>query len=132
MSDIFKKAVQAKLRYPTKVGNATTEDLYDLPLTSANGASLDDTAKAISRNLKQFDEESFVDTAVNRGKATAELQLEVVKAVIADKVEARDAAKDAKAKAERKQKILEIMARKQDSELEDKSLEELEKELAEL
>lgn len=132
MSDIFKKAVQAKLRYPTKVGNATTEDLYDLPLTSANGASLDDTAKAISRNLKQFDEESFVDTAVNRGKATAELQLEVVKAVIADKIEARDAAKDAKAKAERKQKILEIMARKQDSELEDKSLEELEKELAEL
>ena len=39
--DIFKQAAKAKLRFPSSKGELRVEDLWDLPLTSKTGPSLD-------------------------------------------------------------------------------------------
>ena len=58
---MLEKALINNYRYPTTVGNVTTEDLFGLPLTSKTGKpNLDDTAKSINKLLKDTEEESFV------------------------------------------------------------------------
>ena len=59
--DIFEKAAREKLRFDSPIGDLTTEQLWDLPLTSANiqRPSLDFMARAVSRELRDFGEESF-------------------------------------------------------------------------
>jgi len=129
---MYKTASKQKLRFDTAKGKVTTEDLWDMPLTSRiPGNSLDDLARALARAVKESQEESFVLT-INPGKAALELQFGIVKDVIATKlaeVEAREKAADKKALKER---ILSIMAEKQDDTLKGKSLKALQKQLEEL
>ena len=47
--ELFIKAARKKFRFPSKVGMLNVENLWDLPLTSANKASLDDTARTTPR-----------------------------------------------------------------------------------
>lgn len=128
---IFEKATKQKLRFNQLAGILTVEDVWDLPLTSRSGMSLDNLAKAINKAIKDEEEESFV---VSRSKASEKLKLQfdIVKHIIEVKLEERDKrAKEQEAKA-RKEKIMEVLARKQDQGLEELSKEELEAELAKL
>ncbi|BCJ47509.1 hypothetical protein GCM10010168_18670 [Actinoplanes ianthinogenes] len=115
---IFEKATREKFRYPSTKGLLTTEQLWDLPLTAKSGFSLDDVAKAVNAELKAIDTESFVATETNPAKATLETKLEVVKHVIAFRLAQDEAAKAAAAKKLEKEKLLEILGRKQDAVLE--------------
>lgn len=128
---IFEKATKQKLRFNQLAGNLTVEDVWDLPLTSRGQMSLDNLAKAINKAIKEEEEESFV---VKKSKASEKLKLQfdIVKHIIEVKMEERDKkVKEAEAKA-RKEKIMEVLARKKDQGLEELSEEELEKELAKL
>lgn len=125
-NELFLTATRNHFRFKTPQGDLTTEDLWTLPLQSAVGkANLDDIAKALNKQLKESDgETSFVKPVVKR---TADIQahFDVVKAVIDVKVEERDAAVLAVEK-EKKQKLLELLDKKKNVELEGKTTAELE------
>jgi hypothetical protein len=121
---MFKKAARLKLRFDSSKGLLTVEDLFDLPLTSAKGASLDGIAKALHREIKDSSEISFVgppspeNTALN-------LKFNIVKDVIDARVKENEDKKNRKLREDKKARILEIIAKKQDAKLEDMSEEEL-------
>jgi ribonucleotide monophosphatase NagD (HAD superfamily) len=123
---MFEKGLKEKDRYPTAVGDVTTEDLWGMPLTSrsANRANLDDTAKTLNRMLKDVEEESFVTSPTVTNSQLRD-KLEIVKYVIAAKIEEREATKRKAEVKEQKEKIMEIISRKQNQELESKELGEL-------
>jgi len=126
---MYKQAAQLKLRFDSKVGQITAEDLFDLPLTSKNKACLDDIAKGLHREIKDGEEESFV-VSKSRGNALLELKFNIVKSVIADKIEAAQAAQNKAETVAKRTKLMAKIAEKQDSALDEKSLEELQAELA--
>lgn len=101
-------------------GVLSVEDLWDLSLEQ-----LDPIAINLNKRLKESQTESFIKI---RTKDTTELELKfnIVKHIIDVKLQERIVAAEKKAK---RQKILDLMAKKQDAELESKSYEELAKEL---
>lgn len=130
MSEIFEQASRQKIRFTTPVGLLTLEDLWDLPLSSnnANKPNLNAIAVGLYNELKgEADEVSFVNPAPTGQKKALQLAFDVVKHIIDVRVAERDKAADAAKRAETKQKILEIMSKKENQELEGKSLEELKK-----
>jgi hypothetical protein len=122
---MFEEAVRFKIRFDTIKGSLSVEDLWDLPLTTANGGlSLDNLARELSRKLKDTETESFV---VKPAKADEVLQLKfsIIKHVIDVLLAEKDAAKNAAENREKKRRILDIIAQKQDEKLASASLEEL-------
>ena len=123
--NIFEQALRTKLRFSTPRGLVTTEDLWDLPLSSAAGKpNLDDVARDLYKLLKDEEEVSFVQPATEKN-TSAKLGFEVVKHVISVKLAEREVNRLAADKAAQKQKIMAIIAQKQDEALTGKSLEEL-------
>ena len=122
---MFEQATRQKYRFKTDVGLVTVEDLWDLSLPG-----LDKMAKALRKELQEVQEESFLDTKP-RSKSV-ETKFELVKYVIQVKLKEKEDALNVKAKKERKEKILEILAEKQNEALAQKTPEELLKELEEL
>lgn len=122
---MFEKAIRLKLRFESSVGLLGVEDLWDLPLTSAKSrANLNDIAKAVNARLKAAGEEDFVAPA-RKGDDVLQLQLDILKHVIAEKQAEGVASAERIAKREQKARIMELIARKQDQALEGKPLEEL-------
>lgn len=135
MSDIYKFAAQNCLRFPSKRGELTVEQLFQLPLktTTVNGVDLNGIAIAINNQLKTVGEESFVeDTSSDPRKTTLQVQLEIVKDVIKTKQDENKAALLKREKAEQRKKLLDAIGAKKDQALTTASLDELEKKLAEL
>jgi len=126
----FEKASRLKLRFETAKGSLATEDLWDLPLRG-NGTSLNSLAKNLNRKIKDEGEEDFVSPST-RANEVLGLQFDLVKHVIEIRLAEADAAAQARERKEKKQKLLEILGRKQDAALEQAPVEDLEKMLAEL
>ena len=120
----FEQASRMKLRFNTDRGAITTEDLWDLPLEE-NGI-LDELARDLTRQMKDAEVGSFV-VKKSSTSALLELQLDIVKHVITNKLAEVERKEQELVRKAKKQKILGIMARKEDAELEDLSKEELEK-----
>jgi hypothetical protein len=123
---MFEKAVRSKFRFLSPQGALTVEDLWDLPLTStrANQANLNNIAKDISRQIKAEGEEDFVNPKNDAG-TEFHARLEIVKHIIQVKQAENEAARNLADRRAKKDRIMEIVAKKQDQELEGKSLEEL-------
>lgn len=130
MEALFIKATRQSWRFSSVKGLISTEQVWQLPLQSRDGFDLDSVAKAVNAEVKQQAEESFVTPT--KTDDTSRQKLELVRYVINVKIAERDAAANAKAKAEEKQKILDILGKKADAALEAASEEELRKRLAEL
>jgi len=122
---MFEKASRLKLRFESGKGLLTVEDLWDVSLTSKSGTSLDNIAKGLHNQLKEEDEVSFV-APVSRANAELNLKFDIVKHIIGVRLAEREERKNAKEKKEEKEKILSIIAKKKDAELENLSVEELE------
>jgi len=131
---IFEKATRDKVRWDSPVGLLSVEQLWDLPLTSANAnrPNLDAMARTVNTELKSLEEGSFVTLKPDPRKAGLELQLEVLKRVIAVKLEEREKATKAAANAERKRKLLAALGTKEEAALAGMSKEDIEKEIAAL
>lgn len=129
--NIFEEATRLKLRFPSTKGALSLEDLWDLPLTSKNGPSLDNVARAVNSQLKESAEESFV---TERSSANTELQLkmDVALHVIGVRKAENQAKIDAKAREQKKAQLEDLINRKKNEALEGKSLEDLQKELESL
>jgi len=132
MTDLFLQATRRKFRFPSNKGDLSVEQLWDLPLTSRNGFDLDTVAKTVNTHLKAASEESFVVTSSNPAKTTLQEQLEVIKAIIAVKLDEAAKAKIRSDRAAERQRLLEILDQKEDDELKGLSREEIKKRLAEL
>ena len=124
-NELFIKATREKMRFPYK-GQVTAEDLWDLSITE-----LDKIYKTLNSKKKEVQEDSLLDT---KSKEDEELtaQIEIVKYIFTVKKEEKTAAETAKERKEQKQKIMAILANKQDEALHGKSIEELERMLNEL
>lgn len=113
----FELAVKLKVRFATSRGDASLEQLYDMPLTSRNGFDLDTTARSVYQELKSIDEVSFVSSVPNKAKDLLQLKLDLVTHVIASKLEENAKVLKAAKNKEERQKLLGILNQKQDEEL---------------
>jgi hypothetical protein len=135
MSDLFEKAARLKLRFPSRVGALTAEQLWDLPIYAKkeNAADLAGTARDLNARLRvnSNDDLPFLDTGK---KVDAELQLafDIVKHIIETKKAEAETAAEAAANREKKQQLLSLIAVKETEELTGKSLDDLRKLAAEL
>lgn len=126
---MFEKALKEGYRYTSSKGLITTEDLWNLPLKSSNGFCLNSVAKAISASMKEIESEDFV-SGTTKSNSLLEARMEIVKHIIKVKLEDRELANSAKERKDRKEYLLSL---KKDKELavdNEKSIEEIEKELA--
>jgi len=129
--DLYKKATRKKLRFPSIRGMLSVEDLWDLPLIAPGDFSLDGVAKAINRQLKTSEEESFVEPKKEE-ENLLEIQLDLVKDIIQYKIDMATAAEKREATKAKKAKILAALERKEDADLEEQDAESLKKMLDEL
>lgn len=130
--DLFCYATRNKLRFASTRGELSVETLWDVPLRSSDGFNLDAIAKTANRNLKDATEESFVTATRTPAVTRLEMTLEVVKSVIATKLADEVAAKQRAENKIKKEKLLAILAEKQDGKLSELSEKELKKQIAEL
>lgn len=124
---MFEEASRSKIRFETDKGLVTVEDLWDIPLEAPNGElSLDTLAINIDRQLKTASSESFVRKG-SRKNRVLELCFNIVKHIIEVKLQERDSATKKAVSKTRIEEISRIISRKKDAELENKSIEDLEK-----
>ena len=122
---MFEKASRLKLSFDTNKGQLSVSDLWDLPLSSTTGrVNLDDIAIGLNSLVQDVATVSFVkkDSKVD---PVNQLKFDIVKHVIEVRLAENEAASKARDKAEQKQKILGLIARRQDEELSNKSVEDL-------
>lgn len=126
---LFEMASQMKFRYPYK-GQITTEDLWDLKMDQ-----LDIVYKALNKELKAIDGDSLIATkSADDGVKANDLRnkIEIVKYIFNHKQQAAELHRMATANAAEKQKILGILADKENDALRNMSKDDLLKRLAEL
>lgn len=126
---LFELATRKKLRFASPKGLLTTEDLWDLPMTG--NTSLDTVSKLANRDVKVSAEESFVvdATPVND---IAVLKLDVLKHIIAVRKAEQAARMAAQEKADRRRKLLDLLAEKDNEKDAAMTREEILKELESL
>lgn len=115
--NIFEQASREAIRFATDRGELTTEQLWNMPLQSKNGFDLDTIAKAINTELRSVTEDSFVSTRTNPAKPGLELKLDIVKHIIATKLHEAELVRSRAARAAERNKLLGVLAEKQDEEL---------------
>ena len=123
--NIFEYAVRNKIRFPFK-GMISVEDLWDLSL-----ANLDSIYKTLNKQVKQSEEESLLITKTSVD-TELEVQIAIVKHIVSVKLEEQNAREQAAAKKAQKQKIMAIIASKEDEALQNSSVDDLRKMLDEL
>lgn len=124
-NNIFETAFVEKVRFETRQGEISTEELYDLSLES-----LDKIAVMIDSQLEKTTK-SFITNKTASNKIL-ELKLDILKHIIKIKLEAKDAAK---IRAERQAKLAQLKAlaaTKANEQLASQSLEDIEKMISEL
>lgn len=130
--ELFMKASKLSLRFETSRGHLSTEDLWDLPLVSTvNRTNLNTIAQGLNRILKDDTNVSFVETATIADPNHTQLKFDIVKAIIDFKLAENKKRDAAKARSDMRQKVMEVIASKQDDALKNKSLDELQAMLAE-
>ena len=118
MADLFKVAAKKKYRFNFK-GQITTEDLWDLSVED-----LDKIYKNLKSQQKNASEESLLQTVSKEDRELSN-KIEIIKTIVMDKLAAKERAMKAAEKKAQNQRILEIMADKQDAALKEKSIDEL-------
>jgi len=131
--NIFERASRAKLRFDSPVGALLTEQLWDLPLTAkGERPNLDTMARGVFSELRSLEEGSFVTLTPDPRKTDLELRLDILKHVIAAKLEVKANQKKLAENAERKRKLLSALAAKEEAELIGMSKDQIEAEIAKL
>ena len=120
VENIFEYAVENKLRFPFK-GSITVEDLFDLSVES-----LDLIYKSLNRERTKVNEDSLLKSKSVEDTVLS-VKIKIVKYIVAKKLAQIEANKLAIEKKEKKNKILEVLARKQDESLQNMSIEDLQK-----
>lgn len=128
--NLFEYATRKKLRFVSTKGELTIEQLWDVPLRSRDDFNLNSIAKMASKAWKEISEESFVEPTAKCEKC--EIALEMIKFVIETKLGEEAAAEKRAANKQEKEKLLAILAEKQDGKLSKLSENELKARIAAL
>lgn len=124
MANLFEIATRAKYRFPYN-GKISVEDLWDL-----TPAQLDTIYKTLNKNMKAQGEDSLLTEATV--DTTLTNMVEIVKHIFTVKRNEAEARKAAVENAEKKRRIMDALAKKQDEALNAASEEDLKKMLADL
>lgn len=125
VENIFEYATREALRFPYK-GMQSVEDLWQLSVKE-----LDSIYKTLNKQVKQSEEESLLSTKASVD-TELEVQIAIVKHIVSVKLAEKEAAEKASIKKAQKQKIMSIIATKQDEALQNSSIDDLKKMLDEL
>lgn len=132
-TNYFEYATRTKLRFPSTKGELTIEQLWDVPLRSRDDFNLNSVAKAASKKLKDLSEENFVEAATKTPEhVRCETVLAIVKYIIDIKVGEEQAAERRAENKIKKEKLLKILAEKEEGKLSEMSMAELKKQIAQL
>lgn len=123
-TNMFEIAARNKFRFPFK-GMISTEDLWDLSVEN-----LDNVFKTLNSEMKKTKEESLLSTK-SKDDEVLELKIKIVKHIVTVKQEEKEAREKKFLDRERNQKIMSIIDAKQDEQLHNMSVEELQKLLVE-
>jgi hypothetical protein len=123
MNNLFEQASRRKLRFDSSIGQLSTEQLWELSLPQLN-----ELAISLSRKVKDVSTESFIQTETKVPKELL-LRFEIVKTIIAVKLEEAEKAKKAAERKIQRDKLLNALANKQDEKINGMSIKALEKEL---
>lgn len=125
ITNIFELASNMKFRFPYK-GMISTEDLWDLNLDQ-----LDAVYKTLNKDVKKSQEESLLSKNTIEDEVLS-AKIEIVRHIFNYKLEMAEKKERAQINAEKKRRILDILAQKQDISLQNMSEDELRKMLEEL
>lgn len=123
--NIFEYASKNKFRYPYK-GMITTEDLWDM-----TPAQLDIVYKALNKDAADAQIDSLMCT-MDHTDAELLMKIDIVKHIFKVKENEVQARKDAASKSAKKQRILDILAQREENDLQAMSKEDLLKMLNDL
>lgn len=115
---MFEVAVRNKFRFPFK-GVISVEDLWDLSVQQ-----LDGIFKTLKSQEQKAQEESLLDTRTPEDEAL-KTKIDIIRYIVGVKLDEIKQAERAKENHDQKQKILGILAEKQDADLRNKTPEEL-------
>ena len=118
MEKLFENATRGKYRFSFR-GSITVEDLWDL-----SPQNLDTIYKALIKELKQEQEESLLSEKTKADTVLDE-KISIIRYIVSVKLKEAEDKKNEKALKDQKQKILSIIADKEDGELKGKSIDEL-------
>lgn len=123
--NLFEVATRNNYQFPFR-GMINVIDLWNLSLTN-----LDSVFKTLNAESKKSQEESLLVTKTKEDEEISN-KIGIVKYIVGVKLAEKKAREDAEKNAEKRQRLLEIKAKRQDAALENMSDEELDKALAEL
>lgn len=130
---LFERALRAKTRFPSPRGSLTLEQLWDVPLRSArDDFNLNTIAQAVDADLQKSTKKDFVDGGANPEATNVKLAFEIVEHVIETKKDEEAAAKTRADNKQEREKLLKILAEKQEGKLSDLSEKELQRRIAAL
>lgn len=115
---MFEQASRLKIRYQSPKGPLSVEDLWVLPL-----ATLDVMAIALNKQLTETSV-SFLRKD-NDPDAKLKLSFDIIRHVMNTRLAEQERIEKARYKAQEKQKLLEVLSRKQDAKLETMSEEDI-------
>ena len=117
-SNLFEIALREKYRYNFK-GQISTEDLWDLSVEN-----LDSIFKGLNDEVARSSRESLL-AKESRDTQTLRNKIEIIRYIVSYKLAEIESRKKAVENKAKKQRILEIINKKQDESLQNKSLDEL-------
>ena len=125
-ANLFEVASRKKLRFDSKHGKITVEELWDLSLES-----IDSIAVALNNKIKTTETISFVSD-VSSANTEDKLKFDIVIHIINTRKAESDALRERAVNAERARTIREELSRRKEDAIKTKSDEDLQKELDEL
>lgn len=133
MSDIFLTATKQRLRFPSKVGLLSVEDLWELDLTTSSPrkASLENIGADLLKKQRDLEGAGSILSTTTKSpeKDTVDLQIAILRKVAEVKQLENDARRNAAASASEKKRLLDAIAER---ELKELPVEELKKRVAAL
>ena len=115
---MFEKATRIKIRFPWR-GQVSVEDLWELTPNE-----LDGIYKKLSKEATEASGDSLMKVNTSESEALT-LKIDILKHIVSTKISEANAKENAILRKQKKDKIIGILADKEDQELFDKSPEEL-------
>lgn len=128
-TNVFFQALSQGLRFETKQGRLTTEDLFHLSQRQLNELFIQLNQ---ARTQLSFGLETNSDNSEKKQSDKLLLQLALVEAVFNHKKQEQESKQEELVKAQKRKQLLDALERKQGAELESLSAEEIKQQLASL
>lgn len=116
---IYKEAAKRKIRFATKKGPLSTEQLWSLSLEE-----LDELAISLEEQYEGSSKKSYLAKRSDKD-VKLKLQADIVIDVLSTKLEEHEQSATAKEKKQQNEVIMQMIAQKEQSELQNKSIDEL-------